>query len=208
MAPEWWGLSGHAKEAAEKLAQAGYAALAMDLYGEAKLTDDAAVANEHMSFLLNNPEKLHEHTRLALQALQSHPSVEAGRTGAAGFCFGGKVVLDMARRGEPLKGVVSFHGNLTPETPAAEGAVQGEILIEHGEEDTLTTMDDVAAFRREMDQAKVSYRVDVFPGAKHGFTNPQATENGRKNQVDFLEYGEDAARESWQNALAFFARVL
>lgn len=208
VAPEWWGLSAHAKHSAERLAEAGYAALAVDLYGGAKLTDDAALANENMTYLLENPAVLNERTQLALTQLQAQPEVEKLNIGAVGFCFGGKVVLDMARRGLPLKAVASFHGNLTPAVPAEEGMVKGEILIEHGEEDTLTTMDDVAAFRKEMDAAKVPYHIDVFPGAKHGFTNPQADQNGEKNQVDFLGYDAQAAQESWHNALQFFQRIL
>ncbi|WP_107688179.1 dienelactone hydrolase family protein [Neisseria wadsworthii] len=208
VAPEWWGLSEHAKRSAERLAEAGYAALAIDLYGDALLTDKADVANQNMTYLLEHPEILNERTDLALAQLQNLPEVAKMNVGAIGFCFGGKVVLDMARRGLPLKAVTSFHGILTPAAPALEGMVKGEILVQHGEADTLTTMDDVAAFRKEMDDAKVVYHIDVFPGVKHGFTNPQATENGEKNHVDFLDYNAEAAETSWRNMLGFLERHL
>lgn len=207
VAPEWWGLSEHAKTAAERLAEAGYAALAMDLYGGAQLTDQAGEAAANMNYLLEHPAVLEERTRLALAALKNRPEVNALSLGAAGFCFGGKVVLDMARRGEDLKAVASFHGNLTPQQPAVPGMVKGELLVEHGELDSMVTLEDVAKFRQEMAAADVRYHVDIFAGARHGFTNPQATENGRKNGAD-LEFNEEAAQAAWQNMLNLFERLL
>ena len=206
VAPEWWGLSDHAKHAAERLAEAGYAALAMDLYGEARLTDEAAQANEWMMEALSDPAVLTERTHLAQQALASVQQISPLSTAAIGFCFGGKVVLDMARRGADLKAVVSFHGNLSPAVPALEGVVKAELLIEHAGQDSMVSMDDLAAFEQEMNAAKVRYHVDIFD-AKHGFTNPQATHNGEKNGVD-LAYNEKAAAQSWQNMLNLQERVL
>ncbi|UOO81990.1 dienelactone hydrolase family protein [Uruburuella testudinis] len=207
VAPEWWGLSEHAKRAAERLAEAGYAALAMDLYGDACLTDDAAQANEWMTAVLADPAILVERTDLAFHALTAQSQINPHSIGAIGFCFGGKVVLDMARRGADLKAVTSFHGNLTPAIPAQEGFIKGSLLIEHAEKDTMVTLDDLAAFEQEMNAAKVRYSVDIFPGAKHGFTNPQATRNGEKNGVD-LAYNEEAAASAWQNMLNLLGRTL
>lgn len=207
VAPEWWGLSEHAKRSAERLAEAGYAALAMDLYGGARLTDNAAEANEWMTAVLADADILAERTDLAFKALALEPQVNALAVGAIGFCFGGKVVLDMARRGADLKAVASFHGNLTPNAPAREGFIKGELLVEHAGQDTMVTMEAVEAFKQEMDAAKVRYHVDVFPDAKHGFTNPQATRNGEKNGVD-LAYDEQAAATAWQNMLNLLERVL
>lgn len=207
VAPEWWGLSEHAKRSAERLAEAGYAALAMDLYGDARLTDDASQANEWMTATLAAPEILAERTDLAFKALAQEPQVNPLSIGAIGFCFGGKVVLDMARRGADLKAVASFHGNLTPAAPAREGFVKGELLVEHAGQDTMVSMESVAAFKQEMDAAKVRYHVDMFPDAKHGFTNPQATHNGEKNGVD-LAYNEQAAATAWQNMLNLLERVM
>ncbi|WP_274572471.1 dienelactone hydrolase family protein [Neisseria leonii] len=207
VAPEWWGLSGHAKRAAERLAEAGYAALAADLYGGARLTDDAAVAAAEMNYLLDNPAVLEERTRLAYETLAARPEVNALSLGAAGFCFGGKVVLDMARRGADLKAVAAFHAVLAAQQPAVAGMVKAELLVAHGELDSMVTLDDVAAFREEMAAADVRCRIDILPGARHGFTNPQATENGRKNGAD-LEYNEAAAETAWQNMLNLFGRCL
>lgn len=207
VAPEWWGVTEHAKNAAKRLAEEGYAAMAMDLYGDARLTDDAAQANEWMTEVLSDLTALPERTRLALETLAARPEVNPHRIGAIGFCFGGRVVLDMARRGDNLKAVTSFHGILGTPTPAQEGFVKGELLIEHAGKDVLVSEEDVAAFRKEMDDAKVRYHIDVFPEAKHGFTNPQATRNGEKNGVD-LAYNEAAAEQAWQNMLDLLERNL
>lgn len=203
--PEWWGLSEHVQNRAEQLAQAGYVALAVDLYGNGMLTDDASIANQHMTELLNQPELLAEHTILAYNNLRAVAEVNPNRLAAMGFCFGGRVALDLARDGLDLKAVVGFHANLGTQHPAQAGAVQAAILVEHGALDTMTTMEDVAAFCEEMDAAGVDYQVDVFDDAKHGFTNPQATENGKRNGAD-LAYNETAATQAWQNALNWLAQ--
>ncbi|MCS4533959.1 dienelactone hydrolase family protein [Neisseria montereyensis] len=207
VAPEWWGLSEHAKHSAELLAEQGYAALAMDLYGDARLTDDAAQANEWMTQALSDPTILAERTKLAYEALAAQPEVNPHSLGVIGFCFGGRVALDMARRGMDLKAATSFHGILGTDIRAEEGLIKGEILVEHGGADSMVSMDDVASFRREMDNAKVRYHVDVFPNAKHGFTNPQATHNAEKNGTD-LAYNEEAATKAWQNMLNLLERTL
>lgn len=206
--PEWWGLSEHAKQAAERLAQAGYPALAVDLYGQGVLTTEAAQAAEWMNAALSDPATLRERTDLALAQLAARPEADAERIAAIGFCFGGRVALDMARRQAPIRAAVSFHGNLIPQTARAEqGGIHAALLVEHGGADQLVSMDDVAAFRAEMDAAGADYRIDIFPDAHHGFTNPQATANGEKNGVD-LAYDRQAAEQSWQNMLAFFAAKL
>lgn len=207
VAPEWWGLSAHAKHAAERLAEAGYAALTIDLYGNGLLTDQADIAGEHMNRLLESPQLLAERTDLALAALKQQSETDAQRIGAIGFCLGGKVVLEAARRGLDLKGVASFHGNPSAFKPAQAGSIKGKILFEHGGADSLIPMSAVETFREEMTAAGADFTIDVFADAKHGFTNPQATENGKRNGVD-LAYHEQAASQSWQNMLDLFTRVL
>lgn len=208
VAPEWWGLTTHAKHAAERLAKAGYVALTIDLYGNAQLTDDASVASANKTCLLNHPALLVERTQLALQTLQAQPQVQADQLAAIGFCFGGKVVLDMARRGAPLHAVTCFHGKLTPQTPAQAGQIQAELLIETGGDDPLVPPEMLQAFEAEMQAAGVRYHIDIFPGVRHGFTNPQATAHGEKNNFDVQRYDADAAHASWQNMLALLERTL
>lgn len=205
--PEWWGLSDHVQERAQALAKLGYVALAVDMYGEGRITSDASVANERMSELLQHPDLLAERIELAYNNLRAVAEVNPSKMAAIGFCFGGRVVLQMAREGLDLRSVVSFHGFVTTDKPVQKGMVQAAILVEHGELDTMCTLDDVAAFRAEMDAAQVEYQVDVLPNARHGFTNPQATENGQRNGAD-LAYDAAAAQQAWDNALAWLARTL
>ena len=127
--------------------------------------------------------------------------------GAVGFCFGGKIVLDMARSGLKLKAVATFHGNLATSKRAQPGDIKAELLIAHGGDDTMVTMDVVEDFKKEMDAAGVSYDLDIYEGAKHGFTNPKIDEQAEQNDLD-LAYNAAATEKSWQKMLEFFERTL
>lgn len=205
--PEWWGLSEHILHSAERLSHAGYAALAVDLYGNGLLTDQASEANKHMTDLVSHPEKLIERTELALNTLRNNESVNPKRIAAIGFCFGGRVTLDMARRGTDINAAISFHGILATETPAHKDTLKAAILIEHAGADSMVSDADIQAFRNEMNAAHANYHIDIFEGVKHGFTNPQATVNGQRNQVD-VSYNEQAANDAWLNMLAFLSKHL
>lgn len=204
--PEWWGLTAYPKQRAEELAAQGYAALAIDVYGEGKVTDQASQATTWMSDLLANQDLLMQRAKAGLDTLAAQSGVDATRMAAIGFCFGGKIALDMARQGYDLKGVVTFHGNLSPKLPAKAGQVKAELLIEHGAEDSMVSMESLEQFRQEMDAAQVRYHVDVYPGAKHGFTNPVADDRARVNGID-LGFNAKAAEQSIQAMLAFFERI-
>ncbi|RYY80927.1 MAG: dienelactone hydrolase family protein [Moraxellaceae bacterium] len=204
--PEWWGLTSYPKQRAEELAALGYAALAIDVYGDGKVTDQASQASEWMSDMLANQELLMQHAKAGLDMLAAQPEVDANRMAAIGFCFGGKIALDMAREGFDLKGVVSFHGNLSPKLPAKAGQVKAELLIEHGAADSMVSMESLEQFRQEMDAAQVRYHVDVYPGAKHGFSNPVADDRARLNGID-LGFNAQAAEQSTEAMLAFFKRI-
>lgn len=205
--PEWWGISEHIRYSAQNLAEAGYAAMAVDLYGHALLTDETHLAAENRNALLTQPEILIERTELALNTLANLPQVDKNRIAAIGFCFGGKVALNLARRGADIKAVCSFHGNPAPDTPTACGNIKARLLIQHGGQDSMVGMESLNAFRAEMDTANASYRIDVFPDAKHGFTNPQSDANAEKNGVD-LAYNEAAAKAAWQNMLDLLAETI
>nr|WP_317200093.1 dienelactone hydrolase family protein [uncultured Psychrobacter sp.] len=201
VAPEWWGVVDHPKSVAERLAKAGYAAVVMDVYGEGKLTGDAAMANMWMEQVLADQDMLMSRCRLILNDFSDQLAVNGNNLGAIGFCFGGKVVLDMAREGMPLKAVASFHGNLAPKQPA-DNNFSAKVLVAHGAEDSMISMDAVADFKKEMDNAGTDYTVDVYDNAKHGFTNPHADERAAKNDID-LGYNEKAANESWDKMMDF-----
>ncbi|WP_019672133.1 dienelactone hydrolase family protein [Psychrobacter lutiphocae] len=202
VAPEWWGVVEHPKEVTERLAKAGFAAIAMDIYGEGKLTTDAAQANEWMTQMLDDQDKLMGRCQAILNDFADQLPVDGNRLGAVGFCFGGKIVLDMAREGMPVKAVAAFHGNLSPKQPAEKGKFTADVLVAHGRDDSMVTMQDVENFKQEMDKAAVNYEVDVYDNAKHGFTNPNADKRAAENGVD-LGYNEAAAKQSWDKMIAF-----
>ena len=201
VAPEWWGIVEHPKSVVERLAKAGYAAVAMDVYGEGKLTTDATMANMWMEQVLADQNMLMDRCRLILNDFSDQMAVDGDNLAAIGFCFGGKVVLDMAREGMPLKAVATFHGNLSPKQPA-DDKFKAKILVAHGGDDSMVSMDAVEDFKKEVDKVGADYTIDVYENAKHGFTNPHADERAAKNEVD-LGYNEKAAKESWDKMMDF-----
>ena len=201
VAPEWWGVVEHPKSVTERLAQAGFAAVAMDIYGEGKLTTDAAQANMWMEQVLADQDALMARCQLILNDFSDQMAVDSDNLGAIGFCFGGKIVLDMAREGMPLKAVATFHGNPSPKQPA-DSKFTARVLVAHGRDDSMVSMEAIEGLKIELDAADVDYTIDVYEGAKHGFTNPQADERAAKNNVD-LGYNDTAAKQSWDNMLTF-----
>lgn len=194
VAPEWWGRNEYAEQRARELAEHGYAALAIDMYGDKNVTTDAKQAYEWMMQTFADADTIVNRAQAGLDTLAAQPEVNPTQLAAIGFCYGGKVVLDLARSGAPLKAVATFHATLTPKAPAAEGQIQGEILVLHGELDSMVTLDDVASFREEMHAAKVDHEVIIFEDAKHGFSNPLADERAKANGVD-LGYNPEAERQ-------------
>ena len=142
----------------------------------------------------------------AEDALKKHPSVDAQKIAAIGYCFGGAVALHMARVGVDLKGVASFHGSLGTATPAVKGAVKTKIFVANGADDPFVKPEEVAAFKQEMDAAGVDYKFVNYPGAKHSFTNPDADELGKKFNKPFA-YNADADKQSWSEMQAFFKKI-
>lgn len=205
VAPEFWGLNDYIKRRARELAALGYVALALDMYGGGQVTTDPARAVALMQEATATPQVARQRFEAAMDLLLRQPEVDPQRIGAMGYCFGGKLVLDMARQGLPLAGVVSFHGRLIPAIPAAPGAVKARILVEHGEADSMTTPEQLQAFREEMQQAGADFRLVIHPGARHGFTNPQADQR-RTESLD-IGYQKEADERSWQDMKAFFAEV-
>ena len=194
VAPEWWGRNEYTEQRARELAEHGYAALAIDMYGDKNVTTDAKQAYEWMMQTFADADTIVNRAQAGLDTLAAQPEVNPTQLAAIGFCYGGKVVLDLARSGAPLKAVATFHATLAPKAPAVEGQIQGEILVLHGELDSMVTVDDVASFREEMHAAKVDHEVIIFEDAKHGFSNPLADERAKANGVD-LGYNPEAERQ-------------
>lgn len=205
VAPEWWGRNEYTERRARELAEHGYAAFAIDMYGNKNVTTEAAKANAWMTATFQNADTIVNRATAALNTLASQPEVDASQLAAIGFCYGGKVVLDLARSGAPIEAVTTFHANLTPKTPAEVGKVKAEILVLHGEIDSMVSLDDVASFRHEMNNAKVNYDVKIFKNAKHGFSNPQADERAKANGVD-LGYNAEAEQQGFAAMYALLDR--
>ena len=132
----------------------------------------------------------------AKDLLTKQPGVDAGKIAAIGYCFGGATVLNMARSGVDLAAVVSFHGNLVTKTPAEPGKVKAQILVLNGADDSFVTAESIANFEKEMQQAGVKYRFVNYPGAIHGFSNPDAYRLGKANHMS-IAYNAEADKKSW-----------
>jgi dienelactone hydrolase len=202
---EWWGLNDYAKRRARDLAALGYSALAVDMYGDGKTASHPDDAKAFMNAALADPAKAKSRFQAGLDLLRTQPQTDPARLAAIGYCFGGKVVLDMARQGVPLAAVVSFHGALVTATPATPGSVTARVLVEHGGADSFITAEQIAAFKAEMDQAGAVYRFVELPGAKHGFSNPDA--DAHKGHGLDLGYQKEADERSWADMQALFGEV-
>jgi dienelactone hydrolase len=197
---EWWGLNDYAKRRARQLAEMGYVALAVDMFGDGKTTTDASVARQMAGEVYSDPEIAKARSEAALAALKARPEVDPDRTAAIGYCFGGAVVLGMARNGADLKGVVSFHGSLGTQTPAKPGTVKARVLVCHGADDPLVPEKQIADFMKEMRDAGVNWQMIFYGGAVHTFTNPEAGKAG----IEGVAYNRDADVASWRAMKGFF----
>jgi len=203
---EWWGLNDYIVRRAHMIAELGYVALAVDMYGGGRIADNPEEAGKLMNGVLNDMDGGTAALEAGHRLLQSQPGVDPQRTAAIGYCFGGAMVLHMARIGMPLSAVASFHGALGSFHTAEPGSIKPSILVCHGAADSMVSMDDLDAFKKEMDQAGADYEVLLLDGAKHGFSNPQADVNAEKYGID-LGYQQNADSQSWAAMQALFERV-
>ncbi|WP_444929774.1 dienelactone hydrolase family protein [Microbulbifer sp. SSSA002] len=203
---EWWGHNAFVRQQAEKLANCGYRALAVDMFGAGKHTDDPQEAQQFRDEALKSPVALEARFRTALSLLQQHASVDPARIAAQGYCFGGGVVLTMARLGLDLRGVVSYHGALARSTPAHKEPIKAEIQVYTGGADALVPPEQVGDFVTEMQEAGAKFTLVSYPEVLHGFTNPCATERGEKFGLP-LAYNQQAAEDAWRGTLAFYEKI-
>ncbi len=201
---EWWGFNNYARKRARMLAKQGYTALALDMYGNGKQAHHPDDAQKFSSEVSKNEALAKARFEAALDLLKQQKTVEPDEIGAVGYCFGGSVVLNMARLGEPLKVVESFHGGLSTSHPAEPGKVKARIASFTGEDDPFIPADQVAAFRQEMDKAGVTYEAVTYPHARHSFTNPDADKLGKEFKLP-LAYNAEADKDSWARGMAFMA---
>ena len=203
---EWWGLDDYIRGRARMLAELGYTALAVDMYGDGRTAADPDGAGALMNSVLGDMESGTARLRAAYDALAGHPAADSGRMAAIGYCFGGAMVLHGARIGMDLKGVVSFHGALGSFHKPAKGEVKAKVLVCHGAADVLVSDEEIAGFRQEMADAGADCRFVAYDGALHGFTNPEATANGEKYGLP-LAYDEAIDNRSWGDMKALFAEI-
>jgi dienelactone hydrolase len=198
--PEFWGLNDYARTRAEMLAELGYTALAVDVYGNGKVAESRDEAAQLMTDLLADMPECRARCEAALELLKAHESVDPNRTGAIGYCMGGGIVLHLARYGLDLDVVASFHGSLPLAVAAAgEGAdVTARVVAYNGEDDSFIPPEAIAAFKAEMEKTGADYQFINLPGALHGFSNPGATAKGREFNMP-LKYSALADDCSWSH---------
>lgn len=201
--PEAFGLGVHAKDRANRLAALGYVALAADPYGNGLEVTDLQEAIKHAGALREDPAKFRQRARVALDKLASLPQVDASQLAMIGYCMGGTFSLELARDGAPLKGVVSFHGGLETQRPAAAGQVKAKVLVCHGADDPFVPPAQVNAFAEEMTKAGADWQVISYGGTVHSFTNPNAGSVG----VPGIAYNKQTDERSWKAMRTFFAEI-
>lgn len=203
---EWWGLNSYARKRAEMLADLGYTTMALDMYGEGKTANHPDDAAKFSGELRKNMPLATARFNAAMELLKKEPTVDPEKIAAIGYCFGGGVVLEMARGGADLVGVVSFHGTLAPSTPAKTGEVKAKILVLNGADDPFVKPEEIEAFKKEMEKAGVDYTFINYPGAVHSFTSPDADKFGKEFGLP-LAYNKDADEKSWQAMRIFFIDI-
>ena len=201
---EAWGLGAHAIERAKMLARLGYVALAADMYGDRRQATDLPAAMELIGDLRTDPTKLRARAGAAVATLKGQPNVDSSRMAAIGFCFGGTTVLELARGGADLKGVVSFHGGLQTAAPALRGAVKPKVLVCTGADDPMIPPAQVVEFEDEMRKAGADWQVISYGGTVHSFTNPDA---GKVVALDGVAYNKQTDQRSWAAMRAFFDEI-
>jgi dienelactone hydrolase len=203
--PEWWGLNDYAMMRARELAKLGYIAMAMDMYGHGKIADNPDSAGAAAGPFYQNPQLAKTRMEQALSKLKSYKQADANNVAAIGYCFGGAMVLNTARMGLDVKGVVSFHGNLVG-TPLNKELLKAKILVCHGAADPFVPATEVATFKQQMDSAGISYTFKEYADAVHAFTNPNATAMGEKFNIP-IKYNAAADSASWKDMKDFFTSL-
>lgn len=198
---EWWGLNDYPKMRARKLAELGYIAMAVDMFGNGKVAANPTEAQELTAPFYKDPQLSKTRLDAALVRLKEYKQADSQNVFAIGYCFGGSVVLNSAKLGADLKGVVSFHGGLAG-VPANKDLLKAKILVCHGDIDKFVSEKDVNTFRQQMDSIKADYKFIVYANATHAFTNPDATINGQKFNMPIV-YNEKADVDSWNDMKEF-----
>ncbi len=203
IAHDWMGPSEYTEMRAKQLAQLGYYAFAADIYGTKVRPRNAKEASKVARGFLKDRKLLQERGRVAYEYVKKQKKVNPHKISAMGYCFGGAAVLEMARQGLPLKGVLTFHGDLSNPTPQNTKDIKAKLLIMHGALDPYVKMDEVMTFKKELDEAKIDYELIIYSGAVHAFTRASVGNDVSKGAA----YNAEADRRSFQSMENFLAEV-
>lgn len=203
---DWWGHGEYVRGRARALAALGYTALAVDMYGSGKQVEHPDDAGKLSGTVRGNLPVMKARFNAACDVLGKHGTVDARRIAAIGYSFGGSTVLEMARQGVDIAGVVNFYGDLTTQHPAPKGGIKANILVLNAAADAMIPPEQVNKFKQEMAAAKADYKFINYPGTKHLFTRPDADALAKKYNLP-LAYDAEADRKSWTEMQAFFKRI-
>lgn len=200
---DWMGFGEYGNWRADELAKLGYVALAVDIYGKGVRPKDTKEASEQAGKYKGDRALLRERVLAGLNELKKNPMVDADKTAAIGYCFGGTTVLELARSGADVSGVVSFHGGLSTPTPEDAKNIKAKVLVLHGADDPYVPADEVAAFQKEMRDAGADWQMVYYSGAVHSFTHKNAGNDNSKGAA----YNEKADKRSWEDMKQFFGEI-
>jgi dienelactone hydrolase len=205
--PEWWGVSDYGRKRARMLAEQGYVALVVDMYGNGQTAGNPKDAGALAGYVNKNPAVALARFQAAEKFLGKQANVKKSELAALGYCFGGGVVLNMVRLGEPLKAAVSYHGVLASDITIKPGDVKAKLRVFNGAADPLVPPAQVDSFKTDMDNAKVDYKLVNYPEVKHTFTNREADSYAAQFGLP-LKYDANADSDSWAQTLEFLKTTL
>lgn len=202
---EWWGHDSFAREKADELAEMGYVALAVDMYGEGKQAEHPDEAMEFSGNVMKNFDTAKQRFNAAMETLKESEYVDSDKISAIGFCFGGSVALAMANAGADLDAVAVFHSGLgLPVMPSED--LKAKLLIQNGAEDMMITDEQESEFKAQLDAVNADYEYIAFEGVKHSYTNKDADSIAKEYDLP-LAYDEEASKKSWENMTFFFNEI-
>lgn len=201
---EWTGLNDYSKMRADMLAKLGYFAFAVDIYGKGIRPDNPQEAGKQASIYKSDRKLMRSRILAGLEELKKQKLADVNSIAAIGYCFGGTVVLELARSGADIKGVVSFHGGLDNVKMAGATYIKARILVCHGAADPFVPAEQVKGFEDEMKNSGADYKIISYEGAVHSFTNPKSGNDPSRGAA----YDEAADKKSWEDMKEFFKEIL